>query len=113
MTGFDASQVLDGNDHQVSMTWDNTSGDWEIYVDGASVASGTGIAAGHTIASGGEIVLGQEQDSQDGGYDSAQHFAGTYNDVRIFDDVRTAEEINDNLFTRFPTPNRDWSPTGR
>ena len=98
VSGFDASQVLDGNDHQVSMTWDNTSGDWEVYVDGASVASGTGIAAGHTIASGGEIVLGQEQDSQDGGYDSAQHFAGTYNDVRIFDDVRTADEINDNLF---------------
>ena len=99
VSGFDASQVLDGNDHQVSMTWDNTSGDWEVYVDGASVASGTGIAAGHTIASGGEIVLGQEQDSQDGGYDSAQHFAGTYNDVRIFDDVRTADEINDNLFS--------------
>ena len=99
VTGFDAGLVLDGNDHQISMTWDNTSGDWEIYVDGSSVVSGTGIAAGHTIASGGQIVLGQEQDSLGGGFSSTQQFAGTYNDVRIFDDVRTPAEISDNAFS--------------
>ncbi|CAN0493196.1 unnamed protein product, partial [Scytosiphon promiscuus] len=95
-SGYDTSQLLDGGDHQVSVTWDNVSGEWSIYVDGAVVESGTGLATGHTIASGGMIVLGQEQDNLDGGYDSNQEFVGTYQDVRIFNDVRTAQEIADN-----------------
>ncbi|GBF28145.1 leukotoxin [bacterium MnTg02] len=98
INSYDATQLLDGGDHQVSLTWDNTAGDWEIYVDGNSVASGTGIAAGHTIVAGGMVVLGQEQDSPGGGFDPDQNFDGTYNDVRIFDDVRTATEISNNVF---------------
>ena len=100
VSGFDATQLLDGADHQVSLTWDNAAGDWEIFVDGSSVASGSGIAAGQTIAPGGTIVLGQEQDSLGGGFDSAQVFDGVYNDVRIFNDVRTPTEISDNAFTQ-------------
>ena len=100
INGFDATQLLDGAEHQISMTWDNAAGDWEVFVDGVSVASGTGIAVGHTIASGGEIVLGQEQDALGGGFDNTQMFEGAYTDVRIFDDVRSATEIGDNTFTR-------------
>jgi hypothetical protein len=99
VSGYDASQLFDGAEHQISLTWDNTSGDWEIFVDGSSVASGTGIAAGQTIAGGGTIVLGQEQDTLGGGFDSAQIFDGTYYGVRIFNDVRTAIEISNNVFT--------------
>ena len=89
---YDASLLLDGADHQVSFTWDNSAGAWEIFVDGTSVDTGTGLNAGHTIAAGGTITLGQEQDSLGGGFDNDQMFEGTYNDVRIFDDVRTATE---------------------
>ena len=96
---YDATTLLDGGEHQISLTWDNSAGNWEIFVDGVSVSSGTGIAAGHTIASGGMIVLGQEQDSLGGGFDPAQNFQGTYHDVRIFNDVRTAQEISDNAMT--------------
>ena len=99
VSGFDATQLLDGGEHQVSMTWDNTSGSWEIYVDGSSVASGSGLGTGQTIASGGTIVLGQEQDSLGGGFNNTQILDGTLYDVRIFDDVRTAQEISDNAFT--------------
>ena len=97
--GFDARQLLDGGNHQVSLTWDNGSGAWEVFVDGVSISSGTGIATGQTIASGGTVVLGQEQDSLVGGFDSNQIFDGTYHDVRIFNDVRTAQEISDGAFT--------------
>ena len=100
INGYDATQLLDGAVHQVSLTWDNTAGGWEVFVDGASVASGTGLSAGHTIASGGMIVLGQEQDSLGGGFDNTQMFEGTYTDVRIFDDVRTDIEISDNINTQ-------------
>ncbi len=99
ITDYDAAAIMDGGMHQVSMTWDNTAGDWEFFVDGASIASGTGLATGQTIASGGELVLGQEQDSQGGGYNPDQNFRGTYHDVRIFNDVRTGKEIEDNAFT--------------
>ncbi len=97
-TGYDPNVLLDGKEHQVSFTWDNTSGDWAIYVDGTSVLNGTGLATGHTIASGGTIVLGQEQDSNAGSFDTTQVFDGTIYDVRIFNDARTAQEISDNAF---------------
>ena len=98
VSGYDASQLFDGANHQITLTWNNTAGDWEVYVDGSLVGSGSGIATGQTIASGGTILLGQEQDSLGGGFQTDQVFDGTYYDVRIFDDVRTATEISDNAF---------------
>lgn len=98
VSGYDATALLDGRRHVVSFTWDNTAGDWELLVDGLSVANGSDIALGHTIDAVGTIVLGQEQDSLGGGFNPTQHFDGTYYDVRVFDDVRTSSEINDNLF---------------
>ena len=98
VSGFDASQLLDGGQHQVSLTWDNTAGSWEIFVDGTSVASGSGLGTGQTIASGGTIVLGQEQDSLGGGFNNTQILDGELFGVRIFDDVRTSQEISDNAF---------------
>ncbi|MEZ6122856.1 MAG: LamG-like jellyroll fold domain-containing protein [Planctomycetaceae bacterium] len=83
----------DGLPHTISATWSSATGDWVIYLDGVDVGSGTGFVTGHTIESGGILVLGQDQDSVGGGFDSAQHFAGTYYDVRVFDDVRSAGEI--------------------
>ena len=97
-TGYDASDLFDGADHQVSLTWDNASGDWDVFVDGTSVVNGTGLSAGHTIASGGTIVFGQEQDSNGGGFDKTQVFDGTIFNARIFDDVRTSGEISTNAF---------------
>ena len=97
-TGYDATGLFDGGDHQVSLTWDNASGDWQVFIDGSSAASGTGIAAGQTIASGGTVVLGQEQDSNGGGFNTTQVFDGTIYNTRIFNDVRTAQEISDNAF---------------
>ena len=100
VAGYDASVLMDGADHQISLTWDNAAGDWQIFVDGTLVANGTGIAAGDTIAGGGTIVLGQEQDTLGGGFDPAQVFHGTLYDVRVFNDVRSSTEISENLFSQ-------------
>ena len=100
VVGYDASVLMDGTDHQISLTWDNAAGDWQIFVDGTLVANGTGIAAGDTIAGGGTIVLGQEQDTLGGGFDPTQVFHGTLYDVRVFNDVRSSTEISDNLFSQ-------------
>ena len=116
INSYDGTQLLDGADHQVSVTWDNASGDWEIFVDGSAVANGTGMAAGQTIAAGGTIVLGQEQDTNGGGFNSVQNFSGTYNEVRIFDDVRTPAEIAGNVFSEISSSEpgliADWQMDG-
>ncbi|MEP0945108.1 MAG: tandem-95 repeat protein [Rhizobiaceae bacterium] len=90
---YDPSDLLDGGLHTLSMTWDNALGDWELFADGVSVASGSGLNAGYTITGTGVLTLGQEQDSLEGSFGSTQFFSGTYHDLRIFDDVRTPAEI--------------------
>ena len=98
-TGIPRSTVFDGQPHQVSVTWDSATGTVEVYIDGQSQFSTTGVETGQTISGGGTLILGQEQDSPGGGFDSNQTFAGTYSDFRVFDDVRSATEISDNAFS--------------
>ncbi|MEM6474173.1 MAG: LamG-like jellyroll fold domain-containing protein, partial [Planctomycetota bacterium] len=90
--GVNYRSLLDGQQHSLAFTWDNTSGDWEFFVDGVSVDSGTGLrgGTGYTIGTGGTLLLGQEQDSVGGGFDPNQSFSGTLFDARLFSDVRTA-----------------------
>ncbi|MEM8499380.1 MAG: LamG-like jellyroll fold domain-containing protein [Pseudomonadota bacterium] len=93
---FDYNSLLDGKQHTVSATWEGAAGSWQLFVDGALVDSGTGLVTGQSIngtSGDGAVIFGQEQDSVAGGFDSAQVFAGTLYDVRIFGDVRTAAEI--------------------
>ncbi|NND96522.1 MAG: hypothetical protein HKN47_04235, partial [Pirellulaceae bacterium] len=92
-TSFDETTLYDGAQHTVSATWDGATGDYELFVDGVSVGSGSGLKAGHTISGGGELVIGMEQDSVGGSFQSSQVFQGTLFDARVFDDVRSAGEI--------------------
>ncbi len=98
-TGIPRSTVFDGQEHQISVTWDSATGTVEMYVDGELLFTTTGVETGQTISGGGTLILGQEQDSPGGGFDSNQAFAGTYGDFRVFDDVRTAAEISDNALS--------------
>lgn len=89
--------LLDGNQHTLSVTWENVTGSWAIYIDSVLIDQDTGVNVGEVVRSGGTFVLGQEQDSPGGGFDSNQIFSGEIFDVRLFDDVRTATEIADNV----------------
>jgi hypothetical protein len=89
--------LFDGEPHQISMSWTNTDGRLQLHVDGEQEFERTGIATGASLASGGTLIFGQEQDSLNGGFDTAQYFGGSYQDVRVFDHVRNQAEINDNL----------------
>ncbi|MFA5951562.1 MAG: DUF4347 domain-containing protein, partial [Hyphomicrobium sp.] len=91
--------LLDGQQHSISVSWSAADGSVLFYVDGALVKTVTGIQAGHTIASGGVLVLGQEQDVENGGYDATQAFHGVLYDARVFNDVRTAAEVLANATT--------------
>jgi len=88
----DFSDLSDGTVHTVAATWD-TSGAWEIFIDGELRESGTGLSATETIATGGTLIFGQEQDSVGGRFSWLEVFDGTLNRVRVFDSVRTDGEI--------------------
>ena len=97
--GVDFNELRDGLVHSVSFTFDNTNGAYTIYVDGQLVSEGDGFATGQTLNGGpgvGELVFGQEQDAIGGGFDPTQIFSGTLHDVRVFNDVRTAAEVESN-----------------
>ena len=94
--------LLDGQRHTLSVTWDNSAGDWAVYVDGAFVDGDTGLNALATIQSGGALIFGLEQDAVGGGFDSDQYFSGTIYDARLFDALRSPNEITANYARTLP-----------
>ncbi len=88
------AQLIDGKMHAVAVSWDSTAGDVRFYVDGQLVHTTTGLKAGTTLQGGGTLVLGQDQDSVNGGYNSAQRFSGTLYDVRVWDRAISDEQIS-------------------
>ncbi|HYG23051.1 MAG TPA: FG-GAP-like repeat-containing protein [Verrucomicrobiae bacterium] len=91
----------DGQWHHLAMTWTN-SGVLRFYKDGTIVLSNDVIAAGQVIARGGILELGQEQDSLGGGFQVSQAFTGLMDEVRIWNRVRSADEIATNRFRSLP-----------
>ncbi|MEZ6135354.1 MAG: LamG-like jellyroll fold domain-containing protein [Pirellulaceae bacterium] len=90
---FNYSSLADGQQHSLAITWSNTAGAWQVYVDGTLRDSGTGLKVGATVQSGGTLAFGNDQDRQGNSYDPNQKFSGTLYDARVFNDVRTAAEI--------------------
>ena len=78
------------------MSWDASNGAVVFYIDGQQVESFTGYKTGLAVAGGGELVFGQDQDSVLGGFRTIDVFSGSLYDIRIFDDIRTAAEIESN-----------------
>ena len=85
--------LFDGKQHHIAVSWDNTNGDVAIYVDGQFIRSKTGISQGFTLGTG-TFVIGNDQDSVGGGFNPDEAFHGTLYDVRVWDNVRSAEEIS-------------------
>ncbi|UWR23342.1 Hint domain-containing protein [Sulfitobacter sp. S190] len=114
-TGIPASDLYDGTSHSFGVTWDSATGTLVTYVDGVVRDTGT-VAAGQTLEKGGTLVFGQEQDSVGGGFNTNQIFEGRIEEARLWDDVRTPDEIatfeGDTLGTEIANPNlvSDWLP---
>lgn len=99
----------DGRWHHISVTWESETGKVILYDNGRPVWS-VKRAQGAIIPSGGTLVVGREQDCLGGCYDSApgaagsvdpvkdiqygiQDFYGAIEEMRIWDVVRTQDEI--------------------
>lgn len=77
---------------QVTYTRLSSSGATKLYYNGAQVRSTT-MAAGTNFTSGGTLNFGQEQDSEGGGFSSAQCWIGDYSIIRIYNRVLELEEV--------------------
>lgn len=79
--------------HHICVTWENTAGSWNFYIDGELKESGDGFKTNLEIESGGILILGQDQDELGGGFDQDQSFFGEMFGVNLWSSVLTEEEI--------------------
>lgn len=93
-TGIDAltgalSTINDGNWHHVAATFDRTSGDATLYVDGGFEATKTMTVTG-SLDNTGDIVLGYGIDATL----TPQYLGGAVDEFRLWNGVRTSGDIS-------------------
>lgn len=88
------TNVTDGAFHHIAGTIDTVTGDMELFLDGVSVGTDTGTP-GFPIPTDGILILGHDQDSPGGGFDSNQALTGDLADFVILDGVADAATIAD------------------
>ncbi|KAK3699010.1 hypothetical protein QZH41_019031 [Actinostola sp. cb2023] len=85
--------IFDGKWHHLCLTWDNTAGSYNMYIDGVVTVQGNGLRTGYVIPKG-TFLLGQDQDSYKGGFDSIQSFQGNLSSANMWDKVLTPQEVS-------------------
>nr|XP_011746719.1 pentraxin-4 [Macaca nemestrina] len=85
--------LLDGQWHHICVIWTSTQGRYWLHVDRRLVATGSRFREGYEIPPGGSLVLGQEQDSVGGGFDSSEAFVGSMSGLAIWDRVLVPGEV--------------------
>ncbi|XP_053327085.1 pentraxin-4 [Spea bombifrons] len=68
--------LIDGNWHHTCFIWSSIQGKYWFYVDRRLASTGSRFQKGYEIPPGGSLVLGQEQDTLGGGFDSSEAFVG-------------------------------------
>ncbi|XP_034297324.1 pentraxin-4 [Pantherophis guttatus] len=68
--------VLDGRWHHVCVIWSSLQGRYWFYLDRRLASLGSNFRKGYEIPSQGSLLLGQEQDTLGGGFESSESFVG-------------------------------------
>ena len=79
--------------HHICLSWENTAGSLRFYKDSVLSANYTNFKTGHAIRCGGSLVIGQDQDSFAGGFDSTQSFQGLISNLNLWDYVLCPDSI--------------------
>ena len=107
---IDRNRITDGTWHFVALSWDRTRA--QFYFDGEAVGAPLITEAGYEIAEsvsvpvtgplalspGGALVLGQDQDSLDGGFSVEQALIGGLDEVAMYDRALSPDQIR-SLYT--------------
>ncbi|KAM4634495.1 neuronal pentraxin receptor a [Polymixia lowei] len=82
-----------GSWQHICVSWSQKGGAWQAYQGGKLRGEGHGLAPGHHVRPGGLLILGQEQDSLGGGFDSSQALVGELSQVGLWDRVLTPGQV--------------------
>ncbi|KAJ0058223.1 hypothetical protein NL108_009114 [Boleophthalmus pectinirostris] len=85
--------ITRGSWQHICVSWSQRGGTWQAYQGGRLRGEGHSLAAGHHIRPGGVLVLGQEQDTVGGGFDSTQALVGEMSQVGMWDRVLSANQV--------------------
>ncbi len=90
------SSVADGLWHHVVWVRQSASGVETIYLDGSPLndSNAAGNSSSISLDSGG-VIIGQEQDSLGGGFDSNQVFHGWIDEVMVYNRTLSQSEVSD------------------
>jgi hypothetical protein len=88
--------VADGQWHHVALVRDDDGGPDKVslYLDGELVSSKNSTLSPLSIAPNG-LLIGQDQDTVGGGFQSSQAFKGTLDEVRLYASALDAAEIEE------------------
>ena len=91
---FTSTNLYDDTWQHLCLTWENTQGVTKLYKDGQFTGQVTNNATkNYALKAGGFLVLGQEQDSIGGRFDSRQTLHGRLASVNIWDKVLSESDI--------------------
>ncbi|KAL8184362.1 UNVERIFIED_CONTAM: hypothetical protein K2H54_015191 [Gekko kuhli] len=76
----------------VCVSWESSTGLVELWLNGQPLVRKS-LAKGHSIQPEASILLGQDQDSFGGGFDTSQSFLGEISDVYMWDRVLDPDEV--------------------
>ncbi|XP_043828221.1 pentraxin-4 [Dromiciops gliroides] len=87
-------RLLDSRWHHMCVIWSSIQGKYWFYVDRRLVATGSRFREGYEIPPGGTLVLGQEQDTVGGGFDSSEAFVGSLAGLTVWDRALAPGEVS-------------------
>ncbi|XP_074052102.1 pentraxin-4 [Macrotis lagotis] len=87
-------QLLDSRWHHMCVIWSSIQGKYWFFVDRRLVATGSRFREGYEIPPGGILVLGQEQDTVGGGFDSSEAFVGSLAGLTVWDRALSPGEVS-------------------
>nr|BAB22989.1 unnamed protein product [Mus musculus] len=85
--------LLDGQWHHICIIWTSVEGKYWLHIDRRLVATGSRFREGYEIPPGGSLVLGQEQDTVGGEFDSSEAFVGSISGLAIWDRALLPREV--------------------
>ncbi|XP_015686076.1 serum amyloid P-component-like, partial [Protobothrops mucrosquamatus] len=83
VVGFKVPQKVEPSWDQICVSWDSSNGLVRFWLNG-KLFPRRSLKKGYSISQEASIVLGQDQDSFGGGFDSAQSFVGEMTEVNMW-----------------------------
>ena len=86
--------IADGTWHHVAVVRNASLGHADFFVDGTGYANRCGnLVYNMLVVDAGGLIIGQEQDRVGGGFDATQVLRGALDDLRIYDGILSAIEV--------------------